>query len=243
MGKCRCEWNTATLSLPTTNSREVALEPVDVPPRWGAQSGAGLSLLSTSRPATQFCSDGHWCPGHHGSFSLSIPNSFLPAEVHLCALEGILTEKWRKPDRRHLYPEAAQSARIQALQGEPLSWGTRTSPVTTYLFIPRLHGLAEPGGICQLPELLVHLGEGGRESLLLRGIQLLLQAGREETRPVMRTEEPSRTVPPAGEVCPPCCLSCCRRTHPKARTPSSHLLSPQRTPLNTSNRTESQSTS
>lgn len=141
-------------------------------------------------------------------------HSLYPSPTPSYQLKGILTEKWRKPDRRHLYPEAAQSARIQALQGEPLSWGTRTSPVTTYLFIPRLHGLAEPGGICQLPELLVHLGEGGRESLLLRGIQLLLQAGREETRPVMRTEEPSRTAPPAGEVCPPCCLSCCRRTHP-----------------------------
>lgn len=48
-------------------------------------------------------------------------------------------------------------------------------PRPTYLLVPRLHRLAEPVHVRQLPELPVHLGEGSSKPLLLREVQLLLQ--------------------------------------------------------------------
>lgn len=44
-----------------------------------------------------------------------------------------------------------------------------------YLFVTGLRGLAQPRHVSQLPELPVHLGQGGPQSLLLGGLQLLLQ--------------------------------------------------------------------
>lgn len=66
--------------------------------------------------------------------------------------------------------------------------------MTTYLLIAGLHGLAQPGGVRQFPELLVHLGEGSPKPLLLRRVQLLL-SGRERDMPLISMRAPATATP------------------------------------------------